>query len=281
MITDSRIVPAMPFADYQAVDALNYSSLKHMFRSPMAFRYHKDHPSPATPEQRLGHAIHKLILEPDLVGDFAVWGDRAGENVRRGKVWDEFQMEFEGREIITKAERDAMVGVSVAVRKSPLIRKYVDAADGANEVSLFWRDSVLDLSLKGRVDRLLPDFIIDLKSAVDVRPFKFGNAAYRLGYHMQSAMYQDGIYALTGALLPVVMIAVEKNPPYESAVFRLTNDVLQQGHEDYCKLAERMKECERDNHWPAALETETDLTLPSWAFGSDRGDDLSDLALVG
>jgi hypothetical protein len=54
---------------------------------------------------------------------------------------------------------------------------------------------------------------------------------------------------------------------------------LQQGHEDYVRLMHRIHECEESGNWPGAVEEETNLTLPSYAF-PETSDDLADLELV-
>ena len=64
----------MPFEEYAAVPALNGSSLLHLRRSPMKYKHELDNPTPPSPAMILGTATHRLILEPDRVGDFAVWG---------------------------------------------------------------------------------------------------------------------------------------------------------------------------------------------------------------
>lgn len=264
------------FSEYARIPALNYSTLKHMMRSPMSYKWHRDNPQPPTDAMQLGTAAHRVILEPDRVGDFAVWdGGR-----RYGKTWDAFVAEHSDRQILTAEQRDNLIGVSVAVRKCAAAKRYLAA--GTSEISLLWRDKAAVRDFKGRIDHLLVEsspLIADLKTTRDCRPFKFGNEAYRLGYHMQAAMYADGYYYLTGKLPRVVIIAVENKPPYETAVYRVSDEILHQGHEDYMRLVAQLEECERSDNWPPALETETDLSLPTYAYGSGD-DDLTDLQLI-
>jgi hypothetical protein len=139
----------MPFEEYRKIDAVNYSSLKHMKRSPLAYRYFMDHPTQPSPQMILGNHTHRMILEPETVGDFALWGEVEGQNVRRGKVWDAFQAEcaLSHKEVITKDERTAMVGISTAVRKSPLAMRFLDGF--RSEVTMVWRDKRFDRDCKG------------------------------------------------------------------------------------------------------------------------------------
>jgi hypothetical protein len=263
----------MSLDEYSKIDAVNYSSLKHMKRSPLSYRYFKDHPTPPTAPMILGNHTHRMILEPEKVGDFALWGEVEGQNVRRGKVWDAFQAEcaLSQKQIITKEERTAMVSMSIAVRKSPLAMRFLDGH--RSEVTIVWRDKQFDRDCKGRLDKTgiisRTQFIADLKTAKDCSKFSFGNAAYRLGYHIQLAMYREGFRVLAGEDPEMYEIAVENKPPYELTVFSIPDEVLAKGQEDYEFLMRKLCECEHTNSWPPAEESITDLSLPSYAYGSD------------
>lgn len=269
---------AVDFSDYSSIDAYNGSSIVHMSRSPLHYRWAKDHPEPPTPAMILGTITHRMILEPERVGDFAVWGLKKDEKVRLGKVWDAFKLAHEGKTIITRKERDEMVQIAVAVRRNVTVLAHLKG--GRSEVSMVWKDTQMGHMCKGRMDYLCPEpIIIDLKTTRDVRPFQFGNQAYKLGYHIKLAMYQDGYFALTGELAPVKIIAVENKPPYDCAIYSVPSDVLQQGAEDYARLMRRIRECEESGIWPGAVEGEASLSLPTYAF-TETSDDLADLELV-
>ena len=270
---------AVDFSDYSRIKAYNGSSVVNMMRSPLFYKWCKDNPDVPTPAKKLGTFTHTMILEPNRVGDFVVYGDAKDQKVRQGKVWEEFQKLHEGRTIITRKERDAMVGVAVAVRKNPRVADLL--RNGRSELSMVWKDLELKVLCKGRIDYLREDgrpVIVDLKTTRDSRPFQFGNQAFRLGYHIKLAMYQDGYHALTGELAQVKIIAVESKPPYETAVYNVPSDVLQQGAEDKLRLMRKILECEAEDKWPGANEEEANLSLPSYAY--TESDDLADLELV-
>lgn len=271
---------AVDYADYARIPAHNGSSVVHMTRSPLYYRWHKDNPQPPTPAMILGTITHRMILEPDRIGDFVVWGEKKDQKVRLGKVWDAFKEEHAGKTIITRKERDSMVGIVVAVRRNPRVSELLK--NGRSELSMVWKDLELGHRCKGRIDYLREDgrpVIVDMKTTRDSRPFKFGNQAFSLGYHIKLAMYQDGYFALSGELAPVKLIAVESKPPYETAVYNVPSDVLQQGHEDYARLMHKILDCEESGIWPGANEEETNLSLPSYAY-AETSDDLADLELV-
>lgn len=255
----------MSFADYEKVPALNGSKLMHMRRSAMSFRYMTTHPQPETQAQALGTMVHKLVLEPDTVGQIAVWGREEWMKVRNGKKWEEFQYESEGKTIMTAKDYDAAIYMSSAALENAPIRKYA-YAEGKTEVSLFWRDPVNNRYFKARLDKIIPDgdIIFDLKTTRDCHSFKFGTQAYTLGYHIKMALYARGYEILTGRK-PIVRIgAIDSRPPHESAVYRVTGDSLAQGWDELDQLVTRLSECEKRNTWPAEHAEETDLLLPAW-----------------
>lgn len=275
------VYECLPFEYYAAIPALNGSSIVHMRRSPMFYRHMKDNPPPPTPAQILGTATHRLILEPDRVGDFAVWGTLPEEKVRNGKVWENFQRLNQGAMIVTAKERDAMVGMATAARRNAPIRKYA-GAKGPTELSLVWTDATSGRRFKCRLDKWIPSTrtVFDLKSTANCQPYAFGNQSYKLGYHIKMAIQWLGAKACFGVDdVHLKLGAVESKAPHESAVYRITSDVRLQGLEELDTLLRRLAECEKTNTWPAEMEEESDLQLPTWATPNDATDE--DFALEG
>ena len=60
------------------------------------------------------------------------------------------------------------------------------------------------LDRRGRIDWLLPNAIVDLKTTINAAPSKFSRALIDYGYALQAAWYQEGYEALTGERLPFV-----------------------------------------------------------------------------
>lgn len=258
-------VENMPYDEYTAVPALNFSTLKHMMRSPLCYRWHLDHPEEETPAMVLGSATHRMILEPGRVGEYAVWGELEEQKVRRGKVWEAFCAVQDGKEIITVAERDSMIGIAVAVRNSPPARKYL-IDEGPIEVSMFWEMD--GRRFKGRIDKLIPakHITVNLKTTRSCQPRRFGAQCFALGYYMHEALYWDGYKTLTGHAPKQKIVAFESKPPHEGATYRIPPDVRLQGMEDLHALLDRLAWCEKTDVWPAEMEEESDLILPTYAM---------------
>jgi len=270
------ITVGLPFDRYLDLPGLSASALKKVMRSPLAYKWSLDHPDHAsTPAMALGTAAHTAILEPDrFKSEYVIWdGDR------RGKAWTDFKEAQAAKTIITASEHADVVKMRDAMRGYEPAARYLET--GTPEVTIQWNDPSTGRAFRGRIDwvtvingRLV---LVDLKTAKSTNPRKFGADAYKLGYHIQFALYVDGWYHLTGDTPLFKVLAVESKAPYEPAVFDVTEDVLAQGHEEYMSLLAMLKECESTNTWPPALQEEQELTLPVWASTSD--DDLSDIGL--
>jgi hypothetical protein len=271
------ITLGLPFEEYLKLPGISTSALKWMMRSPLAFKWAQDHPDTSTtPSKSLGTAAHAAILEPHrLKTDFVLWdgGDR------RGKAWTEFKESNAGRQILTVSEFEDVKAMHSAVRGFPPASRYLE--NGVAEVTLQWIDPATGRAMKGRVDWVTvidgQIVLVDLKTTRDASPRKFGADAYRLGYHLQFAIYTDGWFHLTRETPRFVVIAAENNAPFEPAVFDVTEDILAQGHEEYMGLLATLKECEQTNAWPPRCQEEQPLTLPAWALNDDE--DLSDIGL--
>lgn len=265
----------MPFDVYAAVPALNGSKIVNMRRSPMKYRHEADNPSSASPAMEMGTLVHRMILEPELVGNIAVWGAEQGQKVRNGKAWNEFRELHKDEIILTVAERDEALGMANAALNNAPIFKYA-RAEGPTEVSLFWRHPHTRRRYKARLDKIIPatHTIFDLKTTRDCHSHKFGAQAYSLGYHLKMALYWQGYRELTGVEPNIRIGAVDSKAPHESAVYRMTKDVILQGVEELDILVAKLDECEAKNYWPAEYAEESDLLLPTWAMQGeyDLGD---------
>lgn len=275
-------IHALTRAEYDAVDRVNFSSLKHIARSPAHYRHRLEHRDEGdTDARRLGRATHMAILEPERFGtEWVQWdGGR-----RAGKLWDEFVSIYGEENILTPAQWDRCEAMGAAVRSDPVAMRYL--SEGAAEQTILWRASSPDLGAtkgyeidcKGRVDWLGPA-IVDLKTCRDGSPEGFGRAAWALKMIAQAAFYVDGVEAVTAKRLPYVLIAVESEAPHVVTVCTVPERYLGAGREEYRGWLDRLALCRRENRWPGYVTGETELLLPKWA-GFDNENDLSDLDLV-
>lgn len=277
-----KIQSRMPREEYNAIGALNMSRLKQMKRSPQHYHYALTHPATSGP-MTLGNATHVAVLEPErYASEFAVWDRRtAGGNSapRNGQHWEAFKSSHEGQTILTLEQHDLARAIAAAVREDDTAMRYLEA--GEPEVTLEWE--LVGRPRKGRVDWLTKiderPFIVGLKTSRDCRHFAFGSQAAKLGYHMQWAWYHDGYHAITKRRPELVEIVVESEAPHAVAVYRIPDDIIEQGRDEYTQLVEVLKGCEQTDNWPGPVPLEETLTLPTWAYQREGESDLADLGL--
>ena len=266
-----RIVAGVEFARYRAAAGVNVSSLKELNRSPLHYRHAKDNPKPTSSAMALGTAAHCATLEPErFAGSFAIW---AG-GIRRGKEWDAFKADAEGRgmAVLTEDERTEALAIAAAVRGCPEAMVYLRR--GHAEVSMAWHDAETGTACKGRVDWLTAidgaDVVVGLKTTRDLRPRKFAAQAADLAYHWQWAFYCDGFQAITGRLPMVVEIVVESAAPHAVAVYRIPEHVLERGRQEYRAALTTLAQCEASGVWPGPVVGEVEFDLPGWAYPADE-----------
>jgi len=269
---------------YDGDPADHWSTIKTMDRSPAHYLAAEAQGTPDTDARKVGRAVHLAVLEPERYGgEVAVWSGK----VRNGRAWEEFQAANAGKEILTQREAAHVSAIQRAVRGSLMARPYI--AGGRAEVSMFWGYHELDpatwlpgwapIRLKGRVDYVTDEVLVDLKTTRDASPAGFGREALRYGYHVQAALYADGYEAATGTRLPFVLVAVESAPPHVVQVYGVPDHYLEAGRDAYRAMIRRLAMCRAANQWPGYCEVPMELELPKWSGLDDDEEDISDLDL--
>ncbi len=275
---DVRPAPGRPsFSEYVEIDAINWSTLKHMRKSPLHYHHALLHRRADTGFFAKGRAIHAMVFEPDtVVRDFAVFdGPR-----RAGRAWDAFEEENAGKTILKRDEFDACFEAALAVRSNPLAAQYL--REGVFESTIQWTDRETGLACKGRLDWLssAPPVILDLKSLADAEMRALQQATARHDYHCQLAFYRRGCRALGLPVERVVMVWIERDAPHDVTVTTLDEDSLYLGDEEVTELLRRVAQCRETGQWPGRYQQEQLLSLPTWRFEDDDETDATGLDLM-
>lgn len=259
----------MSFADYQATAGINFSTLKHMRRSPLHYRYAQQNPPAETPAMLLGRATHTAVFEPQRFQlEYALW---AGD--RRGKGYDEFAeaCSAQGRTILRESEYHTVLEIRDSIRGTAPVAALL--SKGSPETSVFWSNLETGLTCKGRLDWITgDDAILDLKTTPSIEPRAFATHAWSMGYFHQAAMYRDGFASSSGkGVLPSFgIIAVEKDLPHACRLFWLEHDSLEHAREEHVSWLRRVQECTETGIWPGPEPVESELAAPAWAMTNDE-----------
>lgn len=263
--------------DYFAAPGHNWSSIKLMDDSALAYKHGLDHPREDTAALALGRVVHSLVFEPEKIAtDYAVFTGP----VRRGKEWDAFVAANEGKTIFKTEEIDGARQMAAAIRANPLVKPYL--AGGEYERVVTWTDPATGLYCKAKMDWIIPSrgILIDLKTTRSIAPRRFAADVARYKYHGQAAHYANGCeHGLGWRPSRAILVAVEKAAPYDVAVYEMDDAGKECGRDLVATLLERIKWCEGRNEWPGAQfdwETrtlsESVLELPGWLYGGSEID---------
>lgn len=252
---------------YDAIRAMNWSTLKHMWTSPKECQFRM---TTATDSEAFtfGRAGHMCVLEPErFERSFGVYD---GTFDKRHKAFQAWFAEHPGLTPLKPAHMDSVRRIRDAVYA------HSDAAEllrgGRREEAIQWQDEATGIACKARLDYARPDMVVELKSTKDTERRWFTNDAAKFLYHGQLAWYFDGARAsratsADSALPPI--IAVEKDPPHDVAVVTPGAETIAVGRDLYRHLLTKFVECTAADWWPGKAPTPWQLDLPPWAPGMD------------
>lgn len=272
----SAIAKQDTFAEYRAAEGVNNSWLAEMSKSALHFSTYPERTRKDTPALRIGRPIHTAVLEPELFDAVTtVWEggltlDGKPTTNKNSNAFKEFaaQAAADGRQVLDPDEVWLCRRIRRAVCEHPEAMGLL--AKSETEMSIYW-DHPVGIRCKSRLDVFYGGgHCADLKTALDITPDAFAKAAYRYGYHVQAAMYQDAAFALTGNVLPYFIIAVEKVEPLDVAVYELPDAILDIGRAKYCRNLRKVKSCRESGIWPGVGGDVQTLEFPNWAFDEEE-----------
>ena len=228
------------------VNELHWSVLKMMAKSPAHLREAYETGWKPTRPMTGGTLIHSLVLGGDVV---------VYEGQRRGKAWEAFESEHEGRFIVTRKEFDEGRRAADAVLSDPIASRLL-----VGDKERAWATRMFGRGCAGRIDCAGPN-TIELKSANDVEPERFQRACLRMGYHAQLAWYSDARRAMGEDPGEAFIIGVESRAPFAATVFRLTPRTLLEGQKLNRLWLERLAACESADVWPGYTQSVVDLDI--------------------
>lgn len=260
------LYPGIPEAEYHADDALCQSGAKLLIDAPARYQWDRQHPREATDAMDHGSIVHALALgQPDVhvLVDADSWrttaARKARDDARKAGLIPVLPDQF--------AEAQAMAD---ALRNHPYVGAVL-AADGDNEVSMWWQDERTGIGCRGRIDAIRMDadgtpVLVDIKTARNVAPWPFGKAAADLGYHMQAWAYLAGYRALTGQDATFILVAAESTEPYYVAPYTFTSLQLDAGRARWETALDIYAECAATDTWSAYHTEPITLDMPAWAL---------------
>ncbi len=258
----TQYLASIPAAEYHAASRNGQFMSSHLladFReSPALYRkkIDGDAPDSESPALALGRAAHCLILEGRMAFDeqYIVsdgpTNPRTGESFGRAtKTYNEWLLS-QNREIVSCRD----YGFLMKLQKSVWLHDAASALLDQGQAEGVLRTMYCGVPCQVRLDWLSPEHgLVDLKTCDSLKWFE--NDCRRFGYVFQLAFYQAVIREATGETVPVHLIAVEKNEPYSTGVWQLTDEVLSQAEQVNEAALFRYRQCLEADEWPTGYES--------------------------
>ena len=265
----------MPASDYHAERRCSKSGLDKIAKSPSHYVSAIQSPSAPTKAMRIGTALHSLVLEgvaPVVMPDFSRPKFTGKGATARRAEWDaehgddelNWLIAHEGSNILSADEAEAVHAMAAHVAMHPIAGPAFARRDGKPEVSAMWQCPETGVLCKSRFDWLLPNVVVDLKTAADASADGFARSVASYRYHVQDAFYSQAAAYCGHPVEHFLFVVVESAPPFNVAVYRLDDEARDIGRRLYLRDLRTYKECEASGIWPGYPTEIQELSLPKW-----------------
>lgn len=259
--------------EYNLKPGIRRSDLWKMNESPEKYKWFLENPMEPTPALTFGTSAHKYVLEMDHFFDEFAVAPEVDRRTKAGKEeWEAFVKESGDRTVISMADFDDIRTMRWVIAGNRIAKELLLTGEGETEKAYFWTDPETGEKCKVKCDRVAvldgKTYVVDYKTTASAQTDRFCNEMYKYGYHVQAAMYTEGLQIAMGLKERpgFVFVAQEKKAPYSVNVIEVTEDVMNYGDAVYHKLLNRVHECEEMDDWPGYCDGElmNETSLPGW-----------------
>jgi hypothetical protein len=243
---------------------LSSTGARKVLACPARFKWEQDNPPAPKRAWDFGKLVHRLVLGEGSaiqVIDSDNWLTKAAKTER-----DEAYAN--GVVPVLRGEYDAACQMRDSVMAHPIAGGIF--AEGAAELSGYWRDEPTDTGLKFRPDWMtnaIGDiWCTDLKTTMSADPNEFARSIVKWGYHAQAEWYLRGLREGYGIDARFLFVAVEKSPPYPVSVIELDDEAIAEGNRLNREAIDLYARCVETDVWPAYDDGIVLLNLPGWAL---------------
>jgi len=259
-------------AEYRALDAVNYSTLKHLRKSPKHYKHALDNPDTSTNYSML-RAIHALVLEPFTFDEaFVVWD---GRRDKRNKDYAAFLELHAGKDVLNPDELTKATAISESYRASPFVERLLAHPGTQYEVAMVWTDHETGLECKGKPDiisvqdagdGLVTLIIADLKTFYTTEARQIERQAQSYGWLLQLAHYTRGALEHLGLMerfqqgfvaIEWFTIVCEEEAPHDCSAVPWGAGLQGRAQAQLSVLLQTLKGCREKDKWPGRGEVQT------------------------
>lgn len=220
-------------AYYSDFEYVTNSQLGLIKKSPEMYLHRKEQgESPMTQPMMFGDAFHKMILEPEKFADEFVISPNVDRRTKAGKQeYNEFIESIGDKKTVTAFEAQDLFLMKDKLAADNTAFNLLNSS-GKNEAVEVWEHKLNDsvtIGCKGKFDYLHDDYIVDLKTTRDCSSEAFMESCEKYGYFRQAAFYVDS----QETKKDFYFIAIEKKAPYFHRIYKVSEESLARGREEY------------------------------------------------
>lgn len=256
----------VPAAEYRLRQGLNFSSLNLFFVSPEKYHSLKSVERTETDAMKVGTALHTMALEPEKFNERYFCLPEMDRRTKAGKeLYAQIEATNRDKVLLRPDDFRVVAEAATAIRTNSFANGLLSGA--ITELTATWHDAATNLDLKGRIDAYNEKLriVVDIKTTTDAGR-GFSKIILQRGYHRQAAFYMDALRANGRPVEHVVLIAVEKDPPYSVALYKLCDDTLRLSKAENDALLKRYAHCLKTDHWPGYTHGIATISLPNYAM---------------
>lgn len=262
--------------------AISKSRLAKFAIAPIYYKWCEDNPQPPTEDLAFGSALHKLVLEEDTFStEFVVLPKDIDRRTKAGKeLYEQFMATVGDRTVITEEQYQTICEMKATILANDYAKVLLN---GKHEKSFYFQDELTQEWVKARPDcyRTIQDgdtekvLIIDLKSCRSAMPKDFQHDIVRYSYDLQCAIYKTAVSKVLNVPIEnveFIYLAIEKKPPYLSAIYVASQDIFDRGMQLYREYLGTYHQCkETNNFWGlnGSRNIPMNITLPKYLLPNE------------
>ena len=248
----------MPILDikrvqYDALQALNYSGMKELLKSPAHYQLYLNTVRPESKALRIGKLTHACVLQNELFQKYKPLPDVDRRTKEGREVIKFFQDNLkEDEEAVDADEFETALKLGDAL--SALFEKHGISKPVATEMTVVGIENE-HCTIKSSIDYISEDkdgriWLNDLKTTDDASPKAFLRTAYQYNYHLQAATYLRTFEKFTKVRPMGFRFAVVEKDTLQTALYQLGPEIMTDGIMKLEHCIKTYTECVKTNQWP-------------------------------
>ena len=249
---------------YQDREHLTNSMLGWLKESPAYFKSQIDKQSAATDAMIFGTAFHSYVLEPDKFKSQYYVLPKIDRRTKKGKEEYAEHLKNAGDCVIINTDQyNKILGMGESIANNKTLNDLLSLSNSKMESVNVWEEKVRDdndethiIKCKSLIDMIKQDddLVVDLKTTSSVKSFT--SSIRKFGYDRQAAYYLRGLQAnnIVSPEARFLFVAVEKDDPYEIAMFELDQSIMDVANSEIDDLLRLYQKCIVNNFYPKRYE---------------------------